>query len=139
MIQSSVNKELERLLKPGLLESKTIVIAEDDPTNYILLKEFLEFSKAKIFWAKTGKETIEIIKNSVSIDLVLMDIQMPVMSGLEALKIIKMTYSSIPVIAITAYAVTGDREKGIKDGFDEYLVKPLSRKTLVENILKFIK
>jgi two-component system, cell cycle response regulator DivK len=138
MIQPSINKELEQLLKPGILNSKKIIIAEDDATNYILMKEFLEFSKATIFWAKTGKETIDIINATNSIDLVLMDIQMPVMNGIEALKKIKETYPSIPVIAITAYAITGDREKGLKEGFDEYLAKPVSRKTLVENIMKFI-
>jgi CheY-like chemotaxis protein len=138
MIQPTVNKELEQLLKPGILESKNIIIAEDDATNYMLLKEFLEFSKATIFWAKTGKDTIDIINSQTAIDMVLMDIQMPVMNGVEALKKIKETHPFIPVIAITAYAVTGDRERGLKEGFDEYLAKPVSRKTLVENIMKFI-
>jgi CheY-like chemotaxis protein len=138
MVQVSVNKELEQMLIPGILVSKDIVIAEDDETNFYLLKEYLEFSKANIFWTRDGKETIETIENNSKTDLILMDIQMPEMNGFEALEIIKKQFPKIPVIAITAYAVSGDRERGLKAGFDEYLSKPLSRKLLIENIMKFI-
>lgn len=138
MVQSAINKEFEQMLVPGVLLSKNIVIAEDDETNFFLLKEYLEYSKANIFWTKDGNETIETVERNNNIDIVLMDIQMPEMNGFEALAILKKQFPKIPVIAITAYAVSGDREKGLKAGFDEYLSKPLSRKILVENIMKFI-
>jgi len=138
MVQSAINKELEQMLVPGVLLSKNIVIAEDDETNFFLLKEYLEYSKANIFWTKDGNETIETVERNNNIDIVLMDIQMPEMNGFEALAILKKQFPKIPVIAITAYAVSGDREKGLKAGFDEYLSKPLSRRILVENIMKFI-
>jgi CheY-like chemotaxis protein len=138
MVQPAVNKELEQMLVPGIFLSKDIVIAEDDETNFFLLKEYLEYSKANIFWTKDGKETIETIEKNSKTDLVLMDIQMPEMNGFEALLILKKQFPKIPVIAITAYAVSGDRERGLKAGFDEYLSKPLSRRLLIENIMKFI-
>jgi CheY-like chemotaxis protein len=138
MLQTNVNKELERLLVPGILESKKIVVAEDDETNFFLIKEFLGFSKAEIIWARNGAETLKLVEANNPVDIVLLDIQMPEMSGFEVLQVLKRLYLNLPVIAITAYAVSGDREAGMKAGFDEYLAKPVSRKTLMENIMKFI-
>ena len=138
MVQTNTNKELDRLLTPGILKSKKIVIAEDDDTNFFLIKEFLEFSKAEIIWAQNGVETLKLVERNSPVDIVLLDIQMPEMNGFEALKILKKLYPEMPIIAITAYAVSGDREAGLKAGFDEYLSKPVSRKMLLENILKVI-
>lgn len=138
MLQTNVNKELERLLMPGVLQSKKIVVAEDDETNYYLIKEYLDFSKAIILWAKNGTETIQIIEINNPVDVLLLDIQMPEMNGFEVLKILKQKYPQLPIIALTAYAVSGDREAGLRAGFDEYLAKPVSRKVLMENILKLI-
>lgn len=138
MLQTSVNKEFEQLLKPGILQSKNILVAEDDDTNFFLIKEYLEFSKANLIWALNGKEAISIIESNEQIDLVLMDIQMPELNGFEALKIIKQKLPKLPVIALTAYAVSGDREKGLKAGFNEYLSKPVTRRVLMEHIMKFI-
>ena len=135
MVQTIVNKELDRLLTPGILISKKIVVAEDDETNYFLIKEFLSFSKAEIIWAKDGVETLKLVERNSPVDVVLLDIQMPEMNGFEALKILKKLYPNLPIIAITAYAVSGDREAGLKAGFDEYLAKPVSRKILMENII----
>jgi two-component system, cell cycle response regulator DivK len=138
MVQTVVNREFEQLLKPGVLQSVNVLVAEDDETNYFLIKEYLDFSKANLIWAKDGKEATEMIDTSNSIDIVLMDIQMPEMNGFEALKIIKVKLPKLPVIALTAYAMSGDRERGLKAGFNEYLSKPVSRKTLMELIVKFI-
>ena len=65
-----------------------------------------------------------------------MDIQLPEVNGFEALRSIRRKHPKIPVVAITAYAVSGDRERGLKAGFNEYLAKPVSRKTLLDAILK---
>jgi CheY-like chemotaxis protein len=135
MFQSDKNKELEILLNRGALESKKIVVAEDDDTNYFLIKEYLEFTKAEIIWARNGRETIDIVENE-DIDLVLMDIQMPEIDGFEALKSIRGKHPDIPIVAITAFAVRGDKEKGLRAGFNDYLSKPVSRKTLMEAIVK---
>jgi two-component system, cell cycle response regulator DivK len=136
MLQPKKNKELEQLLKPDILQSKNIVIAEDDETNFLLIKEYLEYTKANILWTKDGKETIRIVDINKNIDLVLMDIQLPEVNGFEALQTIRRKHPKMPVVAITAYAVSGDRERGLKAGFNEYLAKPVSRKTLMDVILK---
>ncbi len=136
MLQPNKNNELEQLLKPDVLQSKNIIIAEDDETNYYLIKEYLEYTKANILWAKDGKETITLVENNTSIDLVLMDIQMPEIDGFQALKSIRRKHPKIPVVAITAYALSGDREKGLRAGFNEYLAKPVSRKMLMQAIFK---
>jgi CheY-like chemotaxis protein len=136
MLQPKKNKELEQLLKPDILQSKNIVIAEDDETNFLLIKEYLEYTKANILWTKDGNETIRIVEKNNNIDLVLMDIQLPEVNGFEALRSIRRKHPKIPVVAITAYAVSGDRERGLKAGFNEYLAKPVSRKTLLDAILK---
>ncbi|HEY9124709.1 MAG TPA: response regulator [Bacteroidales bacterium] len=138
MIQTTPNKDLEQLLKPNLFESVNILIAEDDETNYFLIKEYLEFSNANLIWAQDGKEAIDILNQNNNIHLVLMDIQMPVMNGYDAFNLIKKSHPKIPVIALSAYAVSGDREKGLRLGFSEYLSKPVSRKKLVEIILQKI-
>lgn len=138
MIQTIVNKEFEQLLKPGILQSVNVLVAEDDETNFFLIKEYLEFSKANLLWAKNGKQATEMVGDNSGIDIVFMDIQMPEMNGYEALKIIKEKLPDLPIVALTAYAVSGDREKGLKAGFNEYLSKPISRKILMELIVKFI-
>jgi CheY-like chemotaxis protein len=138
MIQSVVNKEFEQLLKPGVLQSVNILVAEDDETNFFLIKEYLELSKANLLWAKDGREATLMVGDEYSVDIVLMDIQMPEMNGFEALKIIKSKLPNLPVIALTAYAVSGDRERGLKAGFNEYLSKPVSRKLLMDLIAKHL-
>jgi two-component system, cell cycle response regulator DivK len=138
MIQTIVNKEFEQLLKPGILQSVNVLVAEDDETNFFLIKEYLEFSKANLLWAKNGKQATEMVGDNSDIDIVFMDIQMPEMNGYEALKRIKEKLPNLPIVALTAYAVSGDREKGLKAGFNEYLSKPISRKILMELIVKFI-
>jgi CheY-like chemotaxis protein len=136
MLQPNKNHDFERLLKPDILDSKNIIIAEDDETNFILIREYLANSRANIFWARDGKETINIFEKNKKVDLVLMDIQMPEINGFEALRSIRKKNPTLPIVAITAYAVSGDREKGLKAGFNDYLAKPVSKKMLIEAIIK---
>ena len=138
MIQVVANDELEHLLIPGVLLSKKVLVAEDDELNYFLIKEYLEFSKVELVWAQNGREAVDIVQSTPDLDIVLMDIQMPELNGFEALREIKAFKPELPIIALTAYAVGGDRERGLKAGFDEYISKPVSRKLLISNILKFI-
>jgi CheY-like chemotaxis protein len=137
MVQFNLNNELEQLLTPGILQSKTILIAEDEETNYYLVQEYLEFTKANLLWAQDGKEVIEMAKNNDAIDLILMDIRMPEIDGYEAMKIIKLFKPDIPIVAVTAFAVNGDREKALKMGFIDFISKPISRKILLEVLTKY--
>jgi|GEM_PF-3143904 len=103
----------------------TILIAEDNPDNLFLCKEILDQEDHEIIIARNGAEALDII-GCKKIDLVLMDIQMPGMSGIDAIKaLIDSDKKTMPVVAITAKAMKGDREKLIQTGFDDYLAKPV--------------
>jgi two-component system chemotaxis sensor kinase CheA len=135
---SSETKSVEYWKEPGILKSKCILVAEDDDTNFYLLKEYLNYTEAEIVWAQNGIEVCQMHKELTNVDIILMDLQMPEMNGIDAMKKIKTDCPEIPIVALTAYAMSGDREAGIKAGFNDYLSKPVSRKILMETILKFV-
>jgi CheY-like chemotaxis protein len=117
----------------------SILIAEDDEANFLYLKTLLnQNTKAEIIYAVNGREAIEKFKINRSVDIILMDMKMPEVDGFEATRRIKSIDPSIPVIAVTAYAMLGD-EKRIRDaGCDEYLTKPINKKTLLEKMSRFV-
>lgn len=114
-----------------------ILIAEDVESNYLYLSAVLSKIQAKVFWAKNGKEAVDIF-NGEEIDLILMDLQMPEMNGYEATKIIKKTDPKLPIIAQTAFAMSDDREKALDAGCDDYLAKPIKSKDLLNIVGKYI-
>jgi PAS domain S-box-containing protein len=119
-------------------DSKTILIAEDSESNYQLLRSILRKTNIKIIWAKNGKEACEaVINNKNKIDMILMDIQMPIMDGLEATRHIKNHKKEMPVIFQTAFATEKDRETGELYGGDDYIVKPIIPGTLLNVLTKF--
>lgn len=120
------------------LKSKTILVAEDELSNYLLVEMILRPTNANLIHVTNGKEAVELCKNNPAIDLVLMDIKMPVMNGLMATKIIKQQNHLLPVIALTAYAQTGDRELALNNGCDEHLPKPITKKELLHAIGRYI-
>ena len=103
----------------------TILVAEDDITNYEYLRSLLERKSKQILWAKTGVESLNFVKTHPNIDFVLMDIRMPGMDGYEATKKIKKLRPELPVVAQTAYALPEDKEKALQAGCDGFLAKPL--------------
>ncbi|MGQ8335601.1 response regulator [Sunxiuqinia sp. A32] len=115
-----------------------ILIAEDVESNYLYLSAVLSKVRAKIFWAKNGKEAVDIFLNEDGIDLILMDLQMPEMNGYEATKIIKDIKPELPIIAQTAFAMSDDREKALEAGCDDYLAKPIKSKDLLTIVGKYI-
>ncbi|MBN2611824.1 MAG: response regulator [Bacteroidales bacterium] len=117
---------------------KTILVVEDDEQSYHFLQELLKRTGVSVTRARNGLEAIELCKNNDAIDLVLMDIQLPKMNGYDATREIKKTRKNLPVIAQTAYAMSGDREKSILSGCDDYIAKPLSIETLLPKINQFI-
>ena len=118
-------------------KNKVIVIAEDVATNYLLVKKSLRKTEVELIWAKNGQEAVDECKNN-AVDLVLMDIRMPIMNGLEATRQIKQLYPDLPIIAQTAYAMDGDRERSLQAGCDDYIAKPINLKEFIELIAKFI-
>ncbi|WP_318503979.1 PAS domain S-box protein [Bacillus sp. T3] len=121
--------------------SYSILLAEDDKVNQKVIKKILENRGHSVQVANNGIEAVEMFKNG-NFDLVLMDIQMPDMDGLEATKRIREFGGSakrIPIIAVTAYALHGDRERFMNNSMDEYVSKPINAEELFEIIGKVMK
>ncbi len=118
------------------LKGKKILIVEDDVSSRLYLNKILEKTGATLRNACDGGEAVEIACLDDSIDIILMDIQLPVIDGYEAAKRIRETRADITIIAQTAYSLTGDREKIIAAGFDEYIVKPVFPQQLIEKLVE---
>ena len=116
---------------------KTILIAEDEKYNFLYLKELLNDSNLNIIHAHNGKEAVNLFKSREDIDLILMDIKMPILNGYEAAKIIKKQNKNIPIIAQTAYASSDEQEK-FNNFFDEYLTKPIKKAELKQILQKYV-
>lgn len=111
---------------------KTILIAEDNDSNYILMTYILK--KAYQFLrAKNGQEAVEMADKG-GIDLILMDMKMPVMDGVEATKKIKENHPDLPIVALTANAFESDRQTMLDAGCDEFLSKPVSSEKCLATI-----
>jgi len=122
-----------------ITEQKTVLVVEDIQASFDLIKILLRDQHFKLLWAKNGLEAIDIFKKNGNIDLILMDINMPEMNGYEATKAIKLLNPKIPIIAQTAYAISGDKEKALNVGCDDYISKPIKRVELLEKIGKILK
>jgi len=120
-------------------EGKTILIVEDIASNYNFLRILLKRSKIEIVWKETGQDALEEVQNNPNIDLVLLDINLPIMNGYEAAKGMKKSRPALPIIAQTAYALDGDREKSLDAGCDDYIPKPIVISTLLKKIDVFLK
>ena len=115
---------------------KKILIAEDNDSNYILmtyiLKKYYQFERAK-----NGQEAVEMAEKG-EYGIVLMDIKMPVMDGLEATKAIKESLPDLPIIALTANAFDSDRQLAMEAGCNDFLSKPVSSELCLKTIKKFV-
>ena len=117
---------------------RTVLIAEDEQSNYDFLKILLTRMNIRVLWAKDGREAVNLCEADPSIDLVLMDIKMPVLNGYEATRLIKDKRHDLPIIAQTAYAMISDRQEADNAGCDGYLSKPIKIaqiKEILENHL----
>lgn len=119
-------KQVEELKEAFDWENKKIMIAEDVESNYTLLAEALEGTKAELIHAKDGKQAVELFEQDPGIDIILMDIKMPVVDGLEATKKIRGMNPDVPIIAQTAFVVDFEKKDAINAGCDDYVSKPLN-------------
>ena len=119
----------------GKRPRRVILIAEDDWISFQYLRTILEKSDITVIHAENGEQAVDIVRETSDIDLILMDIKMPVMDGIEATKIIKRMRPELPIIAQTAYTYNDEKNKITSIGCDDYLVKPLDYAKLNE-ILK---
>jgi PAS domain S-box-containing protein len=117
-------------------KGRNILVAEDEELNYKVIEIGLSKTLANVIRARNGAEAFEICK-SQPVDLVLMDIQMPVMEGYEATIKIKSFKKNLPIIAQTAFAMVGESERCLEVGFDDYVSKPINIKELIVKIDKY--
>lgn len=115
---------------------KTILVAEDNDSNYMLMTFILKKNYI-VERARNGQEAVDAADRG-GIDLILMDIKMPVMDGLEATRRIKATHPELPIIALTANAFDSDRQQAFEAGVDEFLSKPISSELCHATIVRFI-
>ena len=122
------------------LAGSQVLLVEDNPVNQMVATEILSFADIRIHKAGNGVEAIEILKE-INFDAVLMDIQMPGMDGIEATGIIRndLNLKQLPIIAMTANAMTGDREKCISAGMNDYISKPIESRQLYSILSRWIK
>jgi CheY-like chemotaxis protein len=114
-----------------------LLIAEDDYASFKYFDVLFSRLQIDLLHAKNGQEAVDLCRNHPEIQLVLMDIKMPVMNGYEATKIIKQFRPKLPIIAQTAFALSGDEHQAREAGCDDYLPKPITKKTLVAKLEQF--
>jgi len=117
-----------------------ILIADDNEMNRSLMFALLQRNGYEVLEAADGAQAVKFAKEHIP-DLIIMDIQMPVLDGVTALRMLRADESTktMPVIAITSYAMKGDREKFLKAGFDSYISKPINTKEVISMIEQYIK
>ena len=123
-------------IPPDLLQGWDIVVIDDEPDSLEVARYILDFYGANVHTATSGKEGIEAVQK-VNPRFVISDLSMPEMDGWEFLAALKsaIAIQEIPVIALTAHAMKGDRERAIKAGFHNYLTKPLTALTFMDELL----
>jgi hypothetical protein len=138
-VQSNNPNILQAEEESSQIKNLKILIAEDDATSDFLITNILNKNKHELLHAVAGNETIEVCRNHPDLDLVLMDIRMPDVNGLEATKQIRQFNKNVIIIAQTAYGLTGDRENAINAGCNDYISKPINRDELKALIQKHCK
>ena len=126
-----------------ILEGKHILIAEDNLINVEVLKQLMSFVNANIYIAHNGNECLEILSKNL-IDMILMDIQMPELDGLEATKLIRamLQFATLPIIGISAGLISNEKDLALAAGMDAFLTKPIDPEELIQvmtNLLNLTK
>ena len=137
-IQNKKEKHtVAQVVKNFDLSDKTLLIAEDEISNFKLLQMFLSETNIKIIHAKNGNEVYEKYKKE-KIDIILMDIKMPISDGLKTTKKIRLENPNIPIIAQTAFAMENDKNMCINNGCNDYITKPIKKHRLLDLIYKHL-
>ena len=119
-------------------KNKTILIAEDEDSNYLYLEAVLQKTGANLIWARNGEEAIDACKKEEKVDLVLMDLQMPNINGYQAREEIKKIFPDTPQIAQTAFAMADDEKRAMDAGFDSYISKPIRKNNLLSLVGRYL-
>ena len=121
-------------MENDVLKGKKILIVEDDFSSKLYLNKILEKANVIILNAGDGQEAVNVAFNNPDIDVILMDIQLPIMDGYEAMQKIKEFRKNVIIIAQTAYGLLGDKEKILNSGFNDYIIKPILTQNLIEKL-----
>ena len=117
---------------------KTILIAEDDELSRYFFEKAIKKTRANLFFVPDGMQALKMIEENAEIDLVIMDIRLPKMDGIEATRKIKALNPELPVIIETAYAMDTVRDEALKSGCDEFITKPIRIETLLTILKKHL-
>ncbi len=120
------------------LQGKTILIVEDVDTNFFYLNSLLSRYNGKIIRATNGRKAVELVQTDPTIDLILMDIELPILDGYKATIEIRQIRPELPVIAQTAFAMMGERERSKEAGCNDYIAKPIRKEELISILKKYI-
>ena len=123
------------------LKNKKVLVVDDEERNTFALRSYLETLDMDIALAENGKEAITLLRNGLKCGIILLDIMMPVMDGFETLAVLREDNNlrDIPVIAVTARTMTGDRAKCLEAGAKDYMSKPINLPELTYKIIKWIR
>jgi len=135
MMDFSNNKVI---MENEILKGRKILIVEDDFSSRLYLNKILEKAGVILLNAGDGQEAIDIALNNPDIDIILMDIQLPVMDGYISTQKIREFRENIVIIAQTAYGLLGDKEKIIESGFNDYIIKPILSRILFEKLIEHL-
>jgi CheY-like chemotaxis protein len=136
-VLENIDLELSPLATNEKVKKLKILIAEDDEVSEMLIDSLVKSFGKEILKARTGVEAIEICYDNPDIDLIMMDILMPVMGGYEATRKIREFNKTVVIIAQTAYALAGDRENAIASGCNDYISKPINKTELLSLLQKY--
>ena len=129
----------DKISEIGQFHDFTVLVAEDDQTSYDYLEILLKKLGAKIIRVTTGDKAIEVINENRDVSMILMDLKMPGMNGIEATREIRKLNVEIPIIAQTAYAFVGDKEMALEAGCNDYIAKPINKERMLGIIRKYTK
>ncbi len=118
-----------------VLKGKKILVVEDDMSSRLYLNKILEKAEVIVLNAGDGEEAVKVALAIDDIDIILMDIQLPVIDGYTAMSRIREVKKDIIIIAQTAYGLLGDKEKILNSGFTDYIIKPILYQNLVEKLI----
>ena len=141
IVSAIIEEDEPEQISENELSAKNILIVDDDSRNIFTLTSTLESMGAEVYSAFNGKEAIDLLEDGIEVDLILMDIMMPVMDGLKAIESIKENdkFKEIPIIAITAKTMPEDKQKCLDAGANDYLAKPLVYSALLSTIKAWTK
>jgi CheY-like chemotaxis protein len=123
----------------GKWKGKVVLVAEDVDTSNMFYKAALSKTGVSVIWTEDGNEALEHCKKQEQVDLILMDINMPGLNGLEATKAIKEIRPEIPIVVQTAYLLSNEREKSFEVGADDFIAKPITYQKLLEVLNTYLK